>query len=190
MTLDYSRIWPYVIAALAVLVIYRRFRRSFGRQPLRPGRMGVRLGILVLLGCSLIPVALKSGQFLAADLLGLAAGAALGIWGADRTRYLTVAGQLHYVPHTYTGIAVSLLFIGRLVYRLVQIYGGNGTAGSPDTALAGPGMASPMMQSPLTVGLVAAVVGYYVSYYGLVLLKSKHIRPEDLEVQSTSTTAK
>ena len=85
---------------------------------------------------------------------------------------------------------IPLLFIGRLVYRLVQIYGGNGTAGPPDTALTGPAMASPMMQSPLTVGLVAAVVGYYVSYYGSVLLKSKHIRPEDLEVQSTSTTAK
>ena len=38
-------------------------------------------------------------------------------------RFLTQGGQLYYVPHSYTGIIVSLLFLGRLVYRIAQIYG-------------------------------------------------------------------
>jgi|SRR5450631_795140 hypothetical protein len=188
MPADYSRIWPYVIAGLAVLLIYRRFRRSFGRQPIRPVRMWIRIGLLTVLGCSLLPAAFKSGQFLVAELTGAMAGTALGFWGARHTRYATYEGRLHYVPHTYTGVAVSLLFIGRLVYRMVDWYSQNRALGG--AAVASQGIGSPsMMRSPLTVGLIFVVVGYYVCYYAVVLWKSKRISPEDLEAVPTPTAA-
>jgi hypothetical protein len=38
-----------------------------------------------------------------------------------------------------------------------------------------------MVKSPLTVGLLYVLIGYYVCYYGLVLRKSKQIKPEDME---------
>jgi hypothetical protein len=185
---DYSRIWPYVIAGLAVLLIYRRFRRSFGRQPLRPVRMWIRIAVLILLGCSLLPYAFKSGQFLLAELAGAIAGIALGFWGARHTRYATYEGRLHYVPHTYTGVAVSLLFIGRLVYRIVEWYAENGALGGASAASQGIAP-PPMMRSPLTVGLIFVVVGYYVCYYAMVLWKSKRISPEDLEAVPAPTAA-
>jgi hypothetical protein len=186
MQVDHSRIWPYVIAGLAVLLIYRRFRRSFGRQPVRPARMWIRIALLILLGCSLVPSAFKSGQFLFAELAGALAGPALGFWGAKHTRFAVYEGRLHYVPHTYTGIAISLLFIGRLVYRFAEWYAVNGAPGSAIAASRAP---EPMMKSPLTVGLVFVVVGYYVCYYAMVLWKSKRISPEDLEAISAPTTA-
>ena len=180
MQVDYSRIWPYAIAGLAVLLIYRRFRRSFGRQPMRPVRMWIRIALLIVLGCSLLPFAFKSGQFLLAELAGAPAGIALGFWGARHTRYATYEGRLHYVPHTYTGVAVSLLFIGRLVYRIVEWYSQNGALGG--AAAASQGFApAPMVRSPLTAGLIFVVVGYYVCYYAMVLWKSTRISPEDLE---------
>jgi len=180
MQVDYSRIWPYAIAGIAVLLIYRRFRRSFGRQPIRPIRMWIRIALLIVLSCSLLPFAFKSGQFLLAELAGAMAGLALGFWGARHTRYATYEGRLHYVPHTYTGIAVSLLFIGRLVYRIVEWYRENGALGG--ALEASQGIAPPpMVRSPLTVGLIFVVVGYYACYYAMVLWKSKRISPEDLE---------
>ena len=183
---DYSRIWPYAIAGVAVLLIYRRFRRSFGRQPVRPVRMWIRIAVLILLACSLLPSAFKSGQFLLAELAGAVAGIALGFWGARHTRYATYEGRLHYVPHTYTGVAVSLLFIGRLVYRGVEWYAQNGALGGASDAPQG--IAPPqMMRSPLTAGLIFVVVGYYVSYYAIVLWKSKRISPEDLEAVPAPT---
>lgn len=185
MQFDYSRIWPYVIAALAVLLVYRRLRRSFGRQRVRRVRMSVRIGILVLLGCSLLPMAFRSGQFLAAELTGLIAGFTLGIWGARRTRYQAYKGGLYYVPHSYTGVAVSLLLVGRLVYRLVEFYSLNHSNGLESASLQS--VAPPaMMRSPLTVGLLIAVVGYYVCYYSCVMWKSKRISPEDLEVATSA----
>src|SRR5882762_1240705 len=188
MEADYSRIWPYAIAGVAVLLIYRRFRRSFGRQPIRPVRMWIRIAVLILLCCSLLPAALKSRQFLLAELAGAIAGMALGFWGARHTRYATYEGRLHYVPHTYTGVAVSLLFIGRLVYRLVEWYAENGALGGASDAAQGIAPA-PIVRSPLTVGLIFVVVGYYVCYYAMVLWKSKRISAEDLEAVPAPTAA-
>lgn len=44
MNFDFSPIGPFLAAPLVLFVIYRRFRRSFGQQPLRPLRMQVRIG--------------------------------------------------------------------------------------------------------------------------------------------------
>ena len=60
---------------------------------------------------------MRSPQYLGAQLVGAALGIGLGFWGAQRTRFLMAGERLYYVPHTYTGIAVSLLFVGRLEPR-------------------------------------------------------------------------
>ncbi len=174
-----------------MLLIYRRLRRSFGRQPLNPIRMWLRVGILLVLGVTLLPLALKQ-QFLLAVAAGLAAGTALAFWGAQRTRFASADGRLYFVPHTYTGVVVSLLFVGRFVYRFVQVYSmsrADGTAGmtmgGADSAFASPAM----VRSPLTVGLIFVLIGYYVAYYGWLLLKSRRLRPEDLEAPPASAAA-
>ncbi len=189
MPADFSKIGPYLLAALVIFAIYRRFRRNFGRQPLRPARMKIRIVLLAFVGASLAPTALRSGVFLSAMAIGAACGAALGVWGAQRTRFVTVEQRLHYVPHTYTGVAVSLLFLGRLVYRLVQVYlSPHAAAAAGFDPAAGLSPAS-RVQSPLTLGLFFVLAGYYLCYYALVLWKSKHIKPQDLEAAGVEQIA-
>ena len=183
----FSQIGPFLIAALVVFIVYRRFRRNFGQQMLRPVRMQVRIVVLLIVGALLLPMALRSGAFVAALLGGAASGVVLALWGASRTRYLKIDNQMYFVPHTYTGIAVSLLFLGRLVYRLLQVYSSahaSHGAGldSADRALAPPGM----LQSPLTVGLFFVLLGYYVCYYSMVLWKSKRVTAEELGAGPTA----
>ena len=190
---DFSQIGPFLVAALVVFAIYRRFRRNFGRQPLRPARMTVRIVLLSLLICLLLPAALRSSQYVAAELAGAALGIGLGVWGARRTRFLMRGGQLNYVPHTYTGIAVSLLFLGRLAFRLVQVYGSAHGAQAANAAMASAQAGDPsqafapasMVRSPLTVGIFFVLAGYYLYYYGWVLWKSKHLKPSDIEADTT-----
>jgi len=189
---DISQIGPFLAAALVVFAVYRRLRRSFGRQLLRPARMTVRIALLVVVACVLLPMAFRSAEFLAAELLGAALGMSLAVWGARRTRFLMTGGRLHYVPHTYAGIAVSLLFLGRLAFRLVQGYTGmhapsaayaQASAAYPSQAF-GPGM----VKSPLTVGILFVLVGYYVCFYSWVLWKSKHLEAADVESDSAPLT--
>ena len=126
---DFSQIGPFLIAALVVFAVYRRLRRSFGRQPLRPRRMTIRIVLLAVIGCALMPAALRSAQFLAAELVGVALGIALGLWGAERTRFLRSGERLYYIPHTYTGMVVSALFLGRLLYRFLMLPRGGYSSG-------------------------------------------------------------
>ncbi|MGC1520074.1 MAG: hypothetical protein WA803_00930 [Steroidobacteraceae bacterium] len=186
---DFSQIGPFLFAALVVFAVYRRLRRSFGRQLLRPTRMTVRIVLLTVIVCLLAPLALRSPQYLGAELAGAALGIGLGIWGAQKTRFLMVGERLHYVPHTYTGIAVSLLFLGRLVYRIVQAYTAAHAAHAayPADPAQAMGPAS-MVRSPLTAGVFFVLAGYYLYYYGWVLWKSKHLKADDIEVASAAAT--
>jgi hypothetical protein len=191
---DYSQIGPYLIAALVVFAIYRRLRRSFGRQPVRRGRMTLRIVLLAIVASALLPLALRSVQFLAAELVGAALGVGLGLWGAERTRFVMFRDRLHYVPHTYTGIAVSLLFLGRVVFRLVQVYATLHAAHAVHASVvsaADPANgfgSSGMVRSPLTVAIFFVLMGYYVCYYSLVLWKSKHLNATDIEVIPAAAT--
>jgi cytochrome b561 len=139
--------------------------------------MIVRIAILLLLAAVLTR---RARDFALGEIGGVLIGAALALWGASRTRFATEDGRRYYVPHTQTGIAVSLLFVGRLIYRLAQTSGALATTGAGDTApAAGPQAA---MQSPLTAGIFFVLIGYYVCYYSWVLWKSRHITAADLEV--------
>ena len=182
MTPDHPPIWPWLFAVLIPLMIYRRLRRSFGRQPLRPTRMGVRMIILGLLAASLAPLMSRSPALLLAGAAGAGLGIALALWGASRTRFLTQKGQLCYVPHTYAGIAVSLLVVGRIAYRLTQAYA---SGGFEQAAPAGAGSAQ-VVQSPLTVGILLVLIGYYLCYYAWLLWKAKHVTPADVEPAAAS----
>jgi hypothetical protein len=182
---DFSQIGPFLFAALVVFGIYRRFRRSFGQQVLRPTAMYVRIGLLTLVGCLLLPMAWRSFAFAGAMLAGVTVGIALALWGAARTRFVWVAARLYYVPHTYTGIIVSLLFVGRLVYRLIQVYASMHAARGVGGATDPTGTPASMFQSPLTVGLFFVLMGYYVCYYIVVLHKSKLVPAAEPDTAGT-----
>jgi hypothetical protein len=189
MPTDFSQFGPFLFAALVVYAVYRRLRRSFGRQPLRPRRMALRMVLLAVVACTLMPLTLRSVHYLAAEFIGAALGIGLGFWGGNRTQFQMYNGRLHFMPHTYTGIAVSLLFLGRLVYRLVQAYTGSHVAqvaSSPDPSQAlAP---ASMISSPLTVGIFFVLAGYYLYFYGMLLWKSKHLKTGDIEVASAPAT--
>jgi hypothetical protein len=185
MNFDYSKIGALLFAALFVFLIYRRFRRNFGQQPLRPIRMQIRIGVLIVVGGLLLPTAFRSAAFLSAMFAGAVVGVALAFWGGARTRYLRISNQLYYVPHTYTGVAVSLLFLGRLIYRVVQLYTSTHAARSAAAEASKQAFVpSSMLSSPLTLGLFFVLMGYYVCYYSIVLLKSKRAIPEEISAEA------
>jgi hypothetical protein len=184
-----SQFVSLLLAAVVVWSVYLRLRRSFGKQRLRPVQLGFRIGLFLLIGCLLLSSVMRQTAYLESLGVGLIVGIALALWGASRTRYLREQGQLFFVPHTYTGLAVSLLFLGRLVYRFVQVYAAPG-AGPPGAGSPNPGFAAAsIVNSPLTVALFYILVGYYVCYFSVVLWKSKHLTAEELAVEPAPLSA-
>jgi cytochrome b561 len=69
-----------------------------------------------------------------------------------------------YTPHTYIGLAVMLLFLGRLAYRFLYL-------------ATDPGAAAAYQRSPLTLGTFGLLVGYYLLYYAGILLRTRASAP-------------
>ena len=164
-----------VFPALYAWALYRRVRRNIGRQPFQPTRLTIRIAILTLIGGGFLFAAAAAHASLAveAGLIGLVLGAGLGFVGLRHTRFESTPEGFFYTPNTYIGVALSALFIGRLIYRFIVI--GQVTAG-PAAAAGQPG-ANPfaaVTANPLTLAIFTLIVGYYVTYCAGVLLRARN----------------
>ena len=169
MHFDPKLITPILIGALVIFSVVRRLRRTFGRQPVQPVRLWIRIGILTLVGGLVAATsAMRGPEMLEALVAGLACGAALAYVGLRHTRFEVTPEGRFYTPHTYIGLAVTLLFLGRLAYRF--LYLANGAAG---TSFGDPNAAATYQKSPLTIGIFAVLVGYYVLFNAGVLFRTR-----------------
>jgi hypothetical protein len=135
--------------------IYRRVRRSIGKQKLRPRRVIVRLVIFCVVSFLIILAGLQAPLVLLGFGGGIFSGAALGFLGLRLTKFETTEEGHFYTPDTRIGVALSLLLAGRLIYRMFVLGDTNYLAsGHP-----------PAMQSPLTFLIIGLTFGYYLVYY-------------------------
>ena len=167
--MDPELITSMLFAALVIWAVGRRVRRSFGRQPVHAGRIWFRIGTLTLVGGLVVATSIAgNAQALEAVIAGIACGAALAYVGLRHTRFEVTPEGRFYTPHTYIGVAVTALFLGRLVYRLVSLpYGASATVG------ADPNFAVAYQRNPLTLGIFAVLVGYYALFYAGVLVRTR-----------------
>jgi hypothetical protein len=145
---------PLLATAGIGWMVYRRIRRQFGRQPYQPRRTLVRLGLLALVACGLLFAALARPRVGLGIALGFAGGGVLGTLALRHTRIEASDGARWYTPNPWIGAALSLLLVGRLAWRF-----GHG-------ALAGGGAMVAQDASPLTLGIAATLIGYYLANGG------------------------
>jgi hypothetical protein len=129
-------------------------RRNIGRQKLRPRRITVSIVILSVASLVLAGLAWQQTHLLLALGGGLLLGVPLGFIGLRLTRFETTDEGHFYTPNTPIGIALSLLFIGRMAYRFWAVRNIMAAPQSP-----------PPFQSPLTFFLFGLIAGYYLVFY-------------------------
>jgi hypothetical protein len=149
---------PKIAAVTAIVAfgVYRRVRRNIGRQTLTATRQYVRMAIFTVV-CVLLafskPLHPAGVAYIAS---GLIVGAVIGWFALRHTEFEATPQGYFYTPHLYIGIAVTALFIGRLLYRLVVFYDATTNAASG---------AQPQMDSnPLTLGILFLTASYYIVY--------------------------
>jgi hypothetical protein len=169
--MDPKLLGPLLLGAVTLLLMYRRVRRSFGRQSVNTARLSIRATVLGLLGVLLATAVWRDYHLVTALALGIVAGAILALVGLRHTRFETTGQDRFYTPHTYIGVLVLALFVGRLVYRLAV----NSTAAPALHGAAG-GAPNPLAMyghNPLTLTIIGLPIGYYVLYNLGVLRKSR-----------------
>jgi hypothetical protein len=161
---------PALLAPLIGYRIYRRFKTSFGRQPVQTKRMITRIAILSVIATLLIALSITQLMTLGAATLGLALGGIVGVIALRLTTFElgTPAGNF-YTPHAYIGGAVSALLVARLVYRFFIVLPTMQTAAQHAAPNANP--FAQFQSSPLTLAILMLTAGYYITYYAGILLK-------------------
>jgi hypothetical protein len=151
---------PLVAVVLVPLVmwrVYQRVKRLMVRQRSQPWRHWISVvlfpALLVLMGA----VSLAHPQALGGMAAGVAAGAVLGVLGLRKTRYEHIGSEFFYTPNAHIGVLVSLLFVGRLLYRGYEFY----ALGAAQTQDFG--------SSPLTLLVFGVLAGYYTTYAAGIL---------------------
>jgi hypothetical protein len=175
---------PLLIIAVVAFRVWVRVRSQFGLQPIQRNRMTVRIVVFAILGVLLGFYALSAH---APNLLmglcgGLVLGVALGLVGLNLTRFEVhpVKGDC-YVPNRYIGALLTILFLGRLVWRLAMVSPQLMDATGAAQPVHGPGVG----QSPLTLGILGLIVSYYISYFtGLLIHHQRILRERPGQVQT------
>ena len=145
---------PILFGGLMAWGIYRRVRRNIGRQPLRPRRIMVSIVMLSVISVLIFSLSLQLPKLVFGMGGGLLLGALLGFVGLRLTKFETTEAGHFYTPNTHIGIALSVLFVGRMAYRFWAIRDVTVAPNSP-----------PAFQSPLTLFIFGLIAGYYLVYY-------------------------
>ena len=143
------------VVALVAWRIYKRVRRMIGRQRLSNWRPWFTVVFFPLILALLAFGALAHPLNLATLAAGVAVGAGLGLYGLHLTTFEATSQGLFYTPNAHLGIALSLLLVGRIVFRIAQIY----MVAGADTPLP-----SDFVRSPLTLAIFGTLAGYYIVY--------------------------
>jgi hypothetical protein len=146
----------YAFIPLVLWRVYARIRRHIGRQRSRAWRHWFGMVFFPLLVVMFAVVAGFSPVAEAALWGGCAVGVALAIWALRLTRFERTAEGFFYTPNAYIGVGLSMLLVGRILYRMEQLYlAGGGLPISSDPSFA---------RSPLTLAIFGIVAGYYATY--------------------------
>jgi hypothetical protein len=160
----------FVVALAVALIAWRlhaRIRRMIGRQRLSTARPWFTIALLPLILVLLLAAGTLHPVAGVATAAGSTIGIGLGALGTRLTRFEATSAGLFYTPNAHLGIALSLLLVLRIAYRLA-------------TQVMGRGMAPAAMRpgdSPLTMAILGMLVGYYVAYaIGLLRWRAQVVR--------------
>jgi hypothetical protein len=142
-------------AALVVWRVYARIRRVIGRQRLSTVRPWITVVVFPLILVLILSTSLLHPMSAAAVLGAAAVGLGLGLLGTRLTKFEATPAGLFYTPNAHLGIALSLLLVLRIAYRVVMLQA-SGQGFDPQSMQMG--------TSPLTMAIFGTLAGYYVTY--------------------------
>lgn len=163
--------WLIVLPLIAWRIVVR-VRRMTQRQRLGRVRPWVTLTLFPMLlwllaMAAFVPPNPPQPLKLVWLALGVAVGSAVAIYGLKRTKFEIAPDGLFYTHDAKLGIALSALFIARVVYRVgEQIVAGPQASQGAEFAL-----------SPWTLAPVGLFSGYYIVYaIGLLLWRWRAVK--------------
>ncbi len=160
-----NSVLPLVFVALIIWRVYRRVRRTIGRQRVRPQRLITAIVIYSVLCLLLAFGAVHYPKVLAGFGGGLLLGIPLAFIGLHFTQFENAPDGRYYTSHPYIGITIAAVLVVRVFYRMTALFGSQSQIQRPPD----------MFQSPLTFSLFGLLAGYFITFYAGVLVRSRKV---------------
>ena len=171
-----SLLTALAIAILVGFIIYRRVRRTVGRQPFKPVPLGMRAALLGTL-CIVFLVLHPTTDSFIADAIGALVGLSLGFYAVRHAHFEQTDEGSFYTPNLYISLGVLSLLLARLGYRFASTGFGQAAAGGQPS----PNPFVQMAASPLTTGLFFILASYYI-YFNIGIIQ--RLRTPQLPTES------
>ena len=151
-----------IMLPLLAWIVWRRVSRQFGQQPIQRKRMIARVAIFAAIGALLSLAGFHDIQLVEGLLVGALIGALIGMVGLRLTRFEVdpVKGDC-YVPNPWIGALLTVLLLGRLIWRVMQMQQASATT---------------YTYSPLTMLVFGLLVGYYIVYFSGLLIHHRRFQ--------------
>jgi hypothetical protein len=160
-----SQIMFTVMVPLIVWRFYSRYRKLVGKQHVRPTKLWMSAILFPLIFVLIAFAAVSNPRAFMCLIGGGVAGVCLSILGHKLTKFENTEGVLSYTPNAYVGLALLMIFSGRIAYRFFQMSDIAQQQGQSATQTLG--------NSPLTTLIVGLLVCYYASY-SIGILRWRH----------------
>ncbi|MCD2515734.1 hypothetical protein LQ564_05335 [Massilia sp. G4R7] len=147
-----SNIIMLAMAPLIMWRVYKRVQRLTVRQQSRMWRHWFGVIFLPLALLTMGAFLLTHPPALASLLFGTTTGGLLGWHALRRTGFERVGEDYFYTPYAPIGMVVAMIFIVRVLYRVYEMF------------TLGAGQVPSFGSSPLTMGIMGVVAGYYLVY--------------------------
>jgi hypothetical protein len=156
-----SRVLTWVIiGGIIFWRLYARLQRTIGQQVFRKKFLTWLIVFYSIVSLGLGAFSLEHPRVLAGWVGGLVPGVLLGLWALRLTRHeMTEKGRC-YTPNAHIGVALYLIFLGRMIYRGMAFYTHFSLTGNPPP---------PPGQSALTDFTFELLAGYFIAYYAGIL---------------------
>ncbi|PGL72533.1 hypothetical protein [Bacillus sp. AFS055030] len=164
----------YVIIGIIILLlvyrIFKRVRKSIGWQQLNRKKMYFStviffiIGTLILLQSGFKPIILTS------DIVGILIGIGLAYFASTKTNYENRNGAWFFNTNIWISSTVTLLFFGRLVYRIYDLYLIEKLNGLQNDVLSN---RLQSMASGWSAGLMLIMFAYYIVFNLFMIKKEK-----------------
>ncbi|MEP7185843.1 MAG: DUF1453 domain-containing protein [Rhodanobacter sp.] len=166
-----------ILLPLLAWIIWRRVSRSFGRQPIQRKRMIFRVVVFSIIGGALALSGFHKLELAEGLLGGVLIGGAIGLVGLRLTQFEIdpVKGDC-YIPNVWIGALLTVLLLGRLVWRLMVVWPQFQHGSVAADAVDGAGQSIGNTSSPLTMLVIGLLVGYYIVYYAGVLIHHRRFQ--------------
>jgi hypothetical protein len=150
-----------LVPLVIVVAVLIRARGLFMRQPLVAASLQRRIAISIGAASIVVILGASSDGVLLADVAGVVVGALVGWLAARATLVDAGPGGRTYVPNRWFAAGILVLFVGRVIYRLIEVLPTLSSAAAiPPTNLFG---------DPITSALLVLTFAYYASYCATLL---------------------